>query len=175
MLRFLRSLIFWTAKNHGVINSASPQKSPEAVPASDPPRPSGGPSARQRSSVKNSREQRDLMIAQLRLHEGERLFPYKCTAGRLTIGVGRNLDDRGITAEGPTCWAMTSTIFGNGSRPSPWCSSSTCRQVLLDMAFNPPAACWVSSKPWPLFVEYERAASMMPQSRWRPGRRRAND
>mgnify|MGYP000853897432 CR=1 FL=1 len=30
-------------------------------------------------------------------HEGLRLFPYKCTAGKLTIGVGRNLETRGIT------------------------------------------------------------------------------
>jgi len=29
--------------------------------------------------------------------EGLRLKPYRCPAGRLTIGVGRNLDDRGIT------------------------------------------------------------------------------
>ena len=36
---------------------------------------------------------------QLRIDEGERLKPYRCTAGKLTIGVGRNLDDRGITKE----------------------------------------------------------------------------
>ena len=30
-------------------------------------------------------------------HEGLRLKPYKCTAGRTSIGVGRNLDDNGIT------------------------------------------------------------------------------
>ena len=35
---------------------------------------------------------------QLRIDEGERLKPYRCTGGKLTIGVGRNLDDRGITA-----------------------------------------------------------------------------
>ena len=29
--------------------------------------------------------------------EGERLKPYKCTAGKVTIGVGRNLDDVGIS------------------------------------------------------------------------------
>lgn len=29
--------------------------------------------------------------------EGERLKPYRCTAGKITIGVGRNLDDVGIT------------------------------------------------------------------------------
>lgn len=31
--------------------------------------------------------------------EGLRLKPYKCTAGKTTIGVGRNLDDVGITKE----------------------------------------------------------------------------
>ncbi|NBW16869.1 MAG: lysozyme, partial [Caulobacteraceae bacterium] len=40
---------------------------------------------------------RAALIRQIRLHEGERLKPYRCTAGKLTIGVGRNLDDRGIT------------------------------------------------------------------------------
>lgn len=30
-------------------------------------------------------------------HEGLRLKPYRCTAGKLTIGVGRNLDDNGIS------------------------------------------------------------------------------
>ena len=29
--------------------------------------------------------------------EGCRLKPYKCTAGKLTIGYGRNLDDVGIS------------------------------------------------------------------------------
>ena len=35
--------------------------------------------------------------AQLVRHEGLRLKPYRCTAGKLTIGIGRNLDDRGIS------------------------------------------------------------------------------
>lgn len=30
-------------------------------------------------------------------HEGRRLKPYVCSAGKLTVGVGRNLDDVGIT------------------------------------------------------------------------------
>lgn len=31
--------------------------------------------------------------------EGVRLKPYKCPAGKLTIGVGRNIEDIGITAD----------------------------------------------------------------------------
>jgi lysozyme len=30
-------------------------------------------------------------------HEGLKLKPYRCTAGKLTIGVGRNIEDNGIT------------------------------------------------------------------------------
>lgn len=33
----------------------------------------------------------------LEKHEGFRKFPYKDTVGKLTIGIGRNLDDRGLT------------------------------------------------------------------------------
>ena len=32
-------------------------------------------------------------------HEGLRLKPYRDTVGKLTIGIGRNLDDMGITTE----------------------------------------------------------------------------
>jgi lysozyme len=34
---------------------------------------------------------------QLIKHEGLRLKPYHCPAGKHTIGVGRNLEDKGIT------------------------------------------------------------------------------
>lgn len=39
------------------------------------------------------------VIAQLKADEGLRLHPYRCTAGRLTIGYGRNLEDVGISKE----------------------------------------------------------------------------
>jgi lysozyme len=41
----------------------------------------------------------NLLIADLKRDEGIRLKPYKCSAGKLTIGVGRNIEDRGITEE----------------------------------------------------------------------------
>lgn len=40
---------------------------------------------------------RDALRLQLIQHEGLRLKPYTDTVGKLTIGVGRNLSDRGIT------------------------------------------------------------------------------
>jgi len=39
------------------------------------------------------------LIAQLKRHESLELKPYKCTSGKLTIGVGRNLEDIGITEQ----------------------------------------------------------------------------
>ena len=35
----------------------------------------------------------------IQMHEGLSLKPYYCTANKLSIGIGRNLDDRGITKE----------------------------------------------------------------------------
>ena len=37
------------------------------------------------------------LFTQLRLHEGVEHKPYKCTAGYLTIGVGRNIEERGLS------------------------------------------------------------------------------
>lgn len=39
------------------------------------------------------------LISLLKRDEGERLKPYRCTAGKLTIGVGRNLEDTGISQD----------------------------------------------------------------------------
>jgi len=41
----------------------------------------------------------DALVERVKVHEGLRLKPYRCTAGKLTIGYGRNLDDRGISEE----------------------------------------------------------------------------
>ncbi len=37
------------------------------------------------------------LVNQIIRHEGLELKPYKCTSNKLTIGVGRNLEDVGIT------------------------------------------------------------------------------
>lgn len=41
----------------------------------------------------------DALISSVKRHEGLRLKVYKCTAGKNTIGYGRNLDDVGISAD----------------------------------------------------------------------------
>ena len=37
------------------------------------------------------------LIKQIKEHEGLRLKPYKCPAGKLTIGYGHNLEDNGLS------------------------------------------------------------------------------
>ena len=37
------------------------------------------------------------LLDQIKEHEGLRLFPYKCPAGKLTIGYGHNLQDNGLS------------------------------------------------------------------------------
>ncbi len=39
------------------------------------------------------------MITRLKMHEGCSLKPYKCPAGKLTIGIGRNVEGNPFTAE----------------------------------------------------------------------------
>jgi len=76
----------------------------------------------------------------IKLHEGERFKPYKCTAGKTTIGVGRNLDDVGISAE------ESAFLFENDLRrveaellrAFPWAKNldPVRHAVLMDMLFN---------------------------------------
>lgn len=42
---------------------------------------------------------KEKLVQRLVDKEGEKLKPYRCTAGKISIGVGRNLEDRGISKE----------------------------------------------------------------------------
>jgi len=73
-------------------------------------------------------------------HEGIRHHPYKCTAGKTTIGVGRNLDDVGITYE-EILFLLRNDInrcINDLDRSFPWFAGlSEGRQMaLIDMCFN---------------------------------------
>jgi len=116
---------------------------------------------------------RAALIRQIRLHEGERLKPYRCTAGKLTIGVGRNLDDRGITRE-------ESAMLLDGDirlleielfRALPWASAldDVRQRVLLDMAFNlglPGLLRFKRTLEAIRTGQYQQAATMMLDSLW---------
>ncbi|RJE76979.1 hypothetical protein CWB96_06370 [Pseudoalteromonas citrea] len=78
--------------------------------------------------------------AQLICHEGLLCKPYTCTAGKLTIGVGRNLEDRGITeqeAEYLLDNDIHSVLSEVANEIPIFNNVSEVRQlVLLNMAFN---------------------------------------
>jgi len=70
---------------------------------------------------------------------GPELFPYRDTVGKLTIGYGRNLDDRGITraeAEFMLDHDMAEAIADASTLPY-WNSLSPVRQIVMsDMTYN---------------------------------------
>ncbi len=77
---------------------------------------------------------------QLIKHEGFESKVYHCPAGRLTIGVGRNLEDKGITREEALyllrndikeCETDLRTIFDNFEE-----IDKIRKNVLIDMRFN---------------------------------------
>ena len=179
MLRFLRSLVNWTAKNHGVVErpmgfKVNTPNTPSIPTTSAPPlKPSEAQSVGRSLLVETNRKQRQAMIRQLALHEGLRLKPYKCTAGALTIGYGRNLDARGITeAEAEMMLANDIDDFQDRLlREIPWMVdlSPVRQRVLLDMAFNLGISGLLKFQRTLAAVrgqEYERAAAMMLDSRW---------
>ena len=84
------------------------------------------------------------LVNQLRKHEGESLHAYMCPAGRLTLGVGRNIDQsggKGITKDESTmllmndiaeCTTDLQGIFGDQ-----WNWMSDNRKIaLIDHRFN---------------------------------------
>lgn len=78
----------------------------------------------------------------IKLNEGLRLKPYRCSAGKLTIGYGRNLEDKGISKEEADAMLdsdMADCIFSlydifklDGYENL----TSNRRMVLIDMMFN---------------------------------------
>lgn len=116
---------------------------------------------------------REAMVRQLRLHEGERLRPYRCTAGKLTIGVGRNLEDRGITAQ-ESAYLLANDIAAEERellRALPWVAKldEVRQRVLLDMSFNMGIVGLLAFKRTLATIQagdYQAAASMMLDSKW---------
>ena len=83
---------------------------------------------------------RDQLQEDLILDEGIRLKPYRCTAGKLTIGIGRNLDDVGISrAETMALLAADIARAEQGlDSYAPWWRSlpEPAARGLVNMAFN---------------------------------------
>lgn len=114
----------------------------------------------------------DAFKKHLRWAESERLFPYRCSAGKLTIGVGRNLDDRGITAEESDCLLETDValVLDECRGLDYWDALSPARQlVVADMVFNLGLARFnrfVKLNAALRIHDYTLAAHEMMDSRW---------
>ena len=80
------------------------------------------------------------LTEQLVRHEGLKLTPYFCTANKLTIGVGRNLEANGISRAEAMFMLENDIVkvMNELDDQLPWWKElSTVRQhVLVDMAFN---------------------------------------
>jgi len=106
-------------------------------------------------------------------HEGLRLKPYHCTSGKLTIGVGRNLDDVGIDR------VEAILLLNNDIHKCEedldenigwWRNLNPERQnVLIDMCFNLGINGLLKFKNTLALIEcgkYKEAANAMLQSKW---------
>lgn len=81
-----------------------------------------------------------LLRSELKRDEGERLRLYKCSSGKFTIGIGRNVEDNGISKDESDLMFANDvdrvekearSIFGN------WKSIEDARQrALVNMLFN---------------------------------------
>ena len=82
----------------------------------------------------------DALKAQLTRHEGLRLKPYRDTLGHLTIGVGRNLSEVGISEVEALALldADIQTAIRGLDLRMPWWSTldDVRRMALVDLAFN---------------------------------------
>lgn len=114
----------------------------------------------------------DALRSQLAEHEGFKLKPYRCTAGKLTIGVGRNLDDRGITAEEATCLLNgdINQCLTDLRTFDWWLGLDAVRQsALIDLRFNVGAQGFRTFQKLIAAMasrDYERAARELVLSKW---------
>lgn len=107
------------------------------------------------------------------LHENLKLKPYRCTAGKLTIGVGRNLEQKGISRQEALMMLRNDIAEAQEAlaRSLPWFVSldEVRRCVLIDMAINMGIGGLLAFKTTLGHIEgkrYPEAARQMLQSLW---------
>ena len=113
------------------------------------------------------------LIAQLKLHEGVEHKPYIDTVGKMTIGVGRNLTDRGVSNATIEQMLMEDIELVQDELDQmfpDWCKLNDKRQrVLVDMCFNlgrPRFMTFVRFWAALRASQYDEAAKEMRDSRW---------
>ena len=119
--------------------------------------------------MKNLNDLKERLIKE----EGLRTKPYRCSEGKLTIGVGRNLEDRGITEDEAMCLLDNDIKIVKDEilNKLPWvyCINTTAFLILMDMAFNigvPRLLKFKNTLEYLKNDEYKKAAVEMLDSRW---------
>lgn len=113
------------------------------------------------------------LIDQLKRDEGIRFKPYRDSVGKLTIGVGRNLDDVGIN-ELEAEWLLSHDIDRATTTLTehiPWAKDldEVRRAVLVNMTFNMGIAGLLQFKNTLADIQagkYDDAADKMLESKW---------
>ena len=118
--------------------------------------------------------QSDDLARLLTRHEGRRTHPYLDTTGRLTIGVGRNLTDRGLAGDEIDLLlandiALARSICGDQFGAAFHAASTARQQALISMAFNlggPRLAGFVRFHAAVMRGDWDAAAAEALDSRW---------
>ena len=113
------------------------------------------------------------LFKQLRTHEGVEKFPYKCTAGYLTIGVGRNIEERGLLDD-EIDFLLDNDIniaIDEVAATYDWFFnlSEVRQRVIIDMVFNLGLPRFAKFKNMIAAIEaedYVQASNEMMDSRW---------
>lgn len=113
------------------------------------------------------------LAEQLARHEDIKLKPYRDTVGKLTIGIGRNLEDKGIS-EQEAVTMLDNDIEESAAevrRNIPCFNEldSVRQNVLVNMAFNMGVSGLLKFKKTLKFIEsgdYDKAATEMLDSVW---------
>lgn len=116
---------------------------------------------------------REALVSQLIADEDLRLKPYRDSVGKLTIGIGRNLDDVGLSQD-EAMYLLANDLrrtYGEVAGALPYFAKlNDARQnVLLNMAFNMGLAGLLGFKVFLGYValgQFDHAADAMLQSKW---------
>jgi lysozyme len=113
------------------------------------------------------------LVADLERDEGCELLPYTDTVGKLTVGIGRNLTDRGISLEEAHYLLQRDIdlVVADLDRALPWWREMTpARQrVLANMCFNMGLPVLLGFRNTLAYMErgnYRAAAAGMRASKW---------
>ena len=115
----------------------------------------------------------DILLEQLKDFEGLELKAYQCTAGKTTIGLGRNLDDYGITEEEAYYLAKNNIneLEDELDRAIPWWRQldDARQRALINLSYNVGTTTLLKFKKTLQYLEdgsYEEAAEEVLDSRW---------